>query len=282
MIEEFLASWPLFRDAYLSGCLIAALLGVIGVLIVARDQIFLGAAVSQASMLGLTIGLELGWSGAGWYEFDAFTSFLGSLFAVAGALATASLRPPGGESREALTGWIFCVGMSLSVLLVAHSPHGLEEVHRLVSSTIVGATLIDVELFAVLLAVTVVALLRSWRTLVLVTMDPEAARAAGVRVDWWDRALYVWLGIAIAMSLRVSGLVYTFGFLVLPALIAKGVAREMRTMLVVAPCVALAVAVVSFVLAHHYDLPPAHVGVAGLCAVVLVAWGLRSLRAARA
>lgn len=280
MIEEFIASWPLFRDAYLSGCLIAVLLGVIGVLIVARDQIFLGAAVSQASMLGLTIGLELGWSGAGWYEFDAFTSFLGSLFAVAGALVTATLRTPGGESREALTGWIFCIGMSLSVLLVAHSPHGLEEVHRLVSSTIVGATLVDVEIFAVLVVLTIAALLRAWRVLVLVTMDPEAARAVGVRVEWWDRALYVWLGIAIALSLRVSGLVYTFGFLVLPALAAKGVAREMRTMLVVAPCVALLVSLASFVVAHHMDLPPAHVGVAGLCGTVLMAWVLRSGRRA--
>ncbi len=278
MIEEFLSSWHLFRDAYVSGCLIAMLLGVIGVLIVARDQIFLGAAVSQASMLGLTIGLELGWSGAGWYEFDAVTSLLGSLFAVVGALVTASLRVPGGESREALTGWIFCVGLSGSVLLVAHSPHGLEEVHRLVSSTIVGATLVDVELLAVLAAGTVVALLLSWRTLVLVTMDPEAARAMGVRVEWWDRALYVWLGIAISLSLRVSGLVYTFGFLVLPALVAKSTMREMRSMLILAPAVAALVAITSFVVAHGYDLPPAHVAVAGLCASVALAWTVRSIR----
>ena len=278
VIESFVSSWSLFRDAYLSGCLIAALLGVIGVLIVARDHIFLGAAVSQASMLGLTVGLELGWSSAGWYEFDAFTSLLGSAFAIVGALITGSLRGLGGESREAVTGWVFCVGLSLSVLLVAHSPHGLEEVHRLVSSTIVGATLVDVELLTALTLVTASILVVGWRTLVLVTMDPEAASAAGVRVVWWDRALYVWLGLAIALAMRVSGLVFTFGFLVLPALVAKGTVREMRSMLWLAPVVAVVVAMMSFFIAHGYDLPPAHVAVAGLCGAVAVAWSLRSLR----
>jgi len=278
VIAEFLSSWSLFGDAYISGCLIAALLGVIGVLVVARDQIFLGAAVSQASMLGLTIGLEVGWTGAGWYEFDAFTSILGGVFAIAGALVTASFRSSDAESREAVTGWLFCVGMSLSVLLVAHSPHGLEEVHRLVSSTLVGATRIDVDLLAMLAAITAIVLAVAWRTCILVIMDPEAAKAAGVRVDWWDRAMYIWLGIAIALSLRVSGLVYSFGFLVLPALVAKSVCREMRTMLLVAPGVALVIAAVSFVVAHSYDLPPAHVGVAGLCAAVLGAWSVRFAR----
>ena len=59
MIESFLDSWELFAHAYLSGWLIAAVLGLVGVSVVARDQIFLGAAVAQASVLGITVGIRL-------------------------------------------------------------------------------------------------------------------------------------------------------------------------------------------------------------------------------
>jgi ABC-type Mn2+/Zn2+ transport systems, permease components len=60
MIEEFLLSWNLFHNSYLAGWWMALLLSLIGVLVVARDQIFLSAAVSQGSTLGVAFGMWLG------------------------------------------------------------------------------------------------------------------------------------------------------------------------------------------------------------------------------
>jgi zinc transport system permease protein len=60
-------------------------------------------------------------------------------------------------------------------------------------------------------------------------------------------------------------MLYTFGCLVLPALVAKNVCREVRPMFVVAPVIAVGVATVGFVLANHYDDPPAQMTVALLC-----------------
>ena len=45
MITTFLESWDLFYLTYLTGWAIAAGLGLAGIIVVARDQIFLGAAV---------------------------------------------------------------------------------------------------------------------------------------------------------------------------------------------------------------------------------------------
>ena len=59
MIARFLASWALFSQAYMTAWLIALLLSLIGVLVVARDQIFLGAAISQAATLGIAVALVL-------------------------------------------------------------------------------------------------------------------------------------------------------------------------------------------------------------------------------
>ena len=90
MIDSFVSSWPLFQNAYLSGWLIGILLSLIGVLVVARDQIFIGAAVSQASLLGIAIGI---WSGSllgpdSWWNSDLVHSLMGGLFAVLAAFLT--------------------------------------------------------------------------------------------------------------------------------------------------------------------------------------------------
>jgi ABC-type Mn2+/Zn2+ transport system permease subunit len=282
VIYEFLSSWPLFHNTYLAGWEVAVLLSLVGVVVVARDQIFIGAAISQASVLGLTVGMWLGrvssLSSGGWYQFDAFVSLCGGIFAVVGALLTTSPGSARRESREAVTGWVFLLGIGASVLLVAHSPHGLEEVHRLVISTLIGATTADVALFGAMTVLTIAGLAYWREEILLLLFDQEMARAAGMRSLVWDRLLYIWIGITVAFSLRVSGMVYTFGCLVLPALFARIVCREARMMFVVSPAVALAASLAAFVLAHHYDFPPAHLAITLLVGLVGVVWVVRAAR----
>jgi zinc/manganese transport system permease protein len=281
VIESFLASWPLFHDVYIAGVLIALLLSLVGVAVVVRDQIFLGAAVSQASMLGIAAGIWAGAAVAGtpweWIESDTTHSVLGGVFAVAGSLAVSLAATGVRESREALTGWLFLAGASLSVLVVATSPHGMAEVSRLLSSSIIGANAVDIAIVSLMLAATVAVLALRLRPLLLLLTDAETAQACGIAVARWDRLLAVWLGLAVAWSIHVAGMVFTFGLLVLPALVAKGVVREMRSLVFVAPAVATVAAASAFVLANEWDLPPGQVAVAILCVAQLATWPVRRL-----
>lgn len=281
MIGEFIASWDLFAATYLAGWLIAALLAAVGVWVVAREQIFLGAAVGQASALGIALGLWLSGTDAlhGLHEHgtpDALLSGLAVLAAIGATLLTAMggdrLGSGGRESPEAITGWVFLVGMSGSVLLVAFSPHGTDHIQRLLASTLIGATMGDVWLFAGLLAGVALLLLVAHRTLILLAMDPEMAAALGVRVWRWNLAACAGLGLCIGLSMRVSGLLYTFGCLVLPALACRQVCRRTSTIFLLAPVAAVICAAAGFILANHYDLPPAQVTVALLAGLLLLAW----------
>lgn len=280
MIAAFVADWPLFHNAWLSGWLLAALLGGVGVLVIARDQIFIGAAVSQASILGIAAALLLGdLFGAGdasWVRSDGFLSGMAVLTSGGAALVTA--RHAGGASHEALTGWVFLFASAVAILLVAHSPHGLEEVHRLLSSSIVGATATDVAVFAGLAVVAGALAAALHRPLLLAALDPAMAAAVGLRVGVWNAVLSLWLGILIGLSIRCAGVLYAFGCLVLPALVARNLCREVRPMLIVAPVVAVATAALGFVLAHRFDYPPAQMTVALLCLLVAAAAGWRTVR----
>ena len=57
--DAFISSWSLFAESYLVGVFSAALLALLGAWVVGRRQIFLGAAIAQASGLGVAIALGL-------------------------------------------------------------------------------------------------------------------------------------------------------------------------------------------------------------------------------
>lgn len=282
MITRFLASWALFAHAYMTAWLIGILLSLVGVLVVARDQIFLGVAVSQAATLGIAVAMVLGDRLPGdhltWLRSDSVLSVMAVSYAVLAALLTAHRGQTGSESHEALTGWVFLGSASLAILLVAHSPHGLAEIQRLLSSSLIGATATDVWVFGVCVAGTVVALGIGHRRVLLLAMDPAMAMAAGMRVTPWTVAITIWLGLAVGLSLRVSGMLYTFGCLVLPALIAKNLCREVRSLFLVAPLVALSTGAIGCVLADATDSPPAQMTVALLSLALVIAWLMRWLR----
>ncbi|MBI1369449.1 MAG: iron chelate uptake ABC transporter family permease subunit [Planctomycetes bacterium] len=278
MIHDFCQSWDLFANTYIAGWLIAVLLAMVGVMVVARDQIFIGAAVAQAS----TLGIALAMIGATWFghgvDDAAFAPLAAVVFAVGAAVLTARPGQIGRESHEAVTGWVFLGASAGAILLVTHSPHGLDEVQRLLASSIIGASLADVAVFAALAIVTVVIITLAHRTLRLLVMDEQTAAVLGVRVRLWNFAIAIWLGLTLGLSLRTSGMLYAFGCLVLPALAAKSLCRRVAPMFVVAPLVALIAAVMAFVLANHYDLPPAQTDVGLMAGLMLPAWGVRRLR----
>jgi ABC-type Mn2+/Zn2+ transport system permease subunit len=278
MIREFLASWDLFANTYMAGWLIAVLAAMVGVMVVARDQIFIGAAVAQASTFGIALAmLAAGWIGHGIDEHQ-LAPVMAVVFAVGAAVLTARPGQIGRESHEAVTGWVFLAASSGAILLVAHAPHGLDEVQRLLASSIIGASGTDVAVFAALALCTASAIARSHRTLRLLVMDEQTAAVLGVHVRLWNLGIATWLGLTLGLSLRASGMLYAFGCLVLPALAAKSLCRSVAPMFVVAPVVSLASGVAAFVLANHYDLPPAQTAVALLAGCVLAAWSFRRLR----
>jgi hypothetical protein len=133
--------------------------------------------------LGLWLsGLAADWPGL---HSDSFLSGLAMVFAVLAVLFTVRGKQVGGESIEAITGWIFLLSASGSVLLLSHSPHGLEEIHRLLSSSLIGASATEIGIFASLTALTSVVLLRFHRPIVLVTLDPLLAQAMGLKTQRW-------------------------------------------------------------------------------------------------
>lgn len=262
MIIEFIQSWSLFGAAYLTALAGAVMLSIVGVFVVARDQVFLAAAVSQSSMLGVAVALHLGWSNP-------------ALLAVGCSIGAAVLinrrADRGGATRQETTGWVFLIASALSILLLVKQPFGLKEVQALTASTMIGSTGREALLFAALAAGLFAVAGLQRRRLVLWLSDPVMAAAVGVRIGVWSLTAAAVLGLTAGLMLRATGLLFTFGCLVLPALAAKHLSSTVGGMFWITPVVAVLGVLPGLVLAHHFDLPPGQVIVVVLGVLVLAA-----------
>lgn len=277
---DFVASWPLFATSYVTGWLIAVVLGACGVIVLAQRQVFLGVATAQASSLGIATALWLAQAEVllDHHDLHGPPVVFGVVFAVLAALATT--RGLVSENADAVGAWIFVTSSSLAVLLLAHSPHGLEEVERLVFSTLIGADAHDLWEFGILAVLLLVGLATFHRPILLATTDPSTARALGLPVRAVDTSLAAVVGLSIGLAMHSAGTLFTFSCLAMPALAARHLCRRMATMFVVAPLLALTAAFVGFVVANGFDYPPGQAAAAVQAGVLLVVWGARRLRGA--
>ena len=267
MILEFLESWTLFSHTYISALLIGASLSLMGVVVVARGNIFVAAALAQASVLGVALSLF----------FEIGQPVLSAVFCSVGAsfLVSRKHQEGGVSTSEEITGWIFLAGGSLSVLLLARMPYGLKEIQSLFSSSIIGAGSVDIIVFAVLLFVFVGFLALRMRRLTLYLSDPVMAAAVGANIILWSIAISSTLGLVTGLAIRSSGMLFTFGSMILPAQMAKIMCRNISGMFLVAPLMSIFCVLLGLVLGNYYDLPPAQTVVALMCFLLVLTWVLR-------
>ena len=270
MIGEFIDSWSLFYRTYISALLIGASLSLMGVVVVARGNVFVAAAVSQASVLGVALSLF----------FRLGQPALTAVFCSVGAsLLAARQRPEGGHATsEELTGWIFLASGSLSVLLLARMPYGLKEIQSLFSSSIIGAGSADIVVFGIFVILFAGFLAFRLRRLTLYLSDPVMAAAVGANIVIWSIVLSTVLGLATGLAIRSSGMLFTFGCLILPAQMAKNLCRDIPPMFLTAPLMALSCVLLGLMSGNHYDLPPAQTIVALMSVVLMATWLVRWAR----
>ena len=120
------------------------------------------------------------------------------------------------------------------------------------------------------------------KELLLVSFDRDLAVVFGKRAALWDALLYLLIGVIISFGVLTAGPMATFGFLVVPPVTMRLVARRMITFSLGSAAMGAVTAFAGFYCAYRYDLPlgPAEVGLASIVlGVVAAVAGLRTMAA---
>lgn len=264
----------LFREALYGALVIAVACSVIGVYVVLRRIVFVGAALAQISSAGLALALWMGGMGIGG-ELTHRPVAVALIFSLGGALFfSLGQTPRSGIPPDATIGVTYAVAAAVGVLLIAKAATG--EAHDIfLQGNILGITRKDTW---VLLAVAAPVLLLHvifYKEFLFVSFDRETARTLGYNVALWNLLLYFTLGLVIAFAMQFAGVMLVFNFLVLPAVTGLLLARSMSGIFTVAIVSSLAAGVIGFALSVPFDLPsgPAIIAVSGVLA--LLAWVAR-------
>ena len=264
----------LFKDALYGSLIIAVVCAVLGVYVVLRRIVFVGAAIAQLSSAGIALALFM--SGMGWASgMTAHPVAFSLVFALAGAMFF-GLGGGGkaGVAPDATIGVTYAVAAAAGILLISKAAAG--EAHDIfLSGNILGITRADVwVLLGVSLPVLLVHLV-FYKEFLFVSFDRETARTLGYRVTFWNLLLYFTLGLVIAFAMQFAGVMLVFNFLVLPAVTGMLVARSMRGIFTAAVIAAVVAAFTGFTVSIPFDLPsgPAIIAMSGVLA--LVAWVIR-------
>ena len=263
----------LFKDALYGALVIAFACSAVGVYVVLRRIVFVGAALAQLSSAGIALALWLAGVGAA-LGVATHPLVLSLVMTLAGALFFGAGGARGRVPQDAIIGVTYAVAAAAGILLIAKAATG--EAHDIfLQGNILGITRTDT---LVLLAVSLPVLLvhlAFYKEFLFVSFDRETARTLGYSVRAWNLFLYLTIGLVIAFSMQFAGVLLVFNFLVIPAVTGLLVSRSMAGTFFWSIGSALVAALIGFSLSVPFDLPsgPAIIAVSGLLA--LVAWLVR-------
>jgi len=147
------------------------------------------------------------------------------------------------------------VAAALSILLLAKNPYGEIGWLDMLKGEVITISNSDLELTAATLALVLAVLGLFHKELLFVSFDREMAITLRKKVVFWDVLLYLLIGLTVSMAVLSVGPLIAFGFLLIPALTAHFVARNMRQFMLLASVIGGVTAILGFYIAYKQDLP---------------------------
>ena len=244
---DFLAlfTYPFMQRAFISGGILALLLGGLGIFVTLRKMAFFGDGIAHASLAGIAIALLAGVAPLP--------------VALAWALAVAMLiywlerstRLP----SDTLIGIFFTASMALGVILMSFTRGFQPELISFLFGSILSIRPLDLAIIAIISLIIMIWLIVSFRQLVFMSLTEEAARVSGVKVDLQKALLYAALALSTVLGVKILGIILVSALLIIPPATARLLSHDFRTYLVVSLLLAEAFVGIGLVLSFLYDLP---------------------------
>ena len=237
----------------LLACLLLTLiLPALGRHVLARGVIFVDLALAQIAALGQSVAFLLGaepHDPAMYYWSFGFTLLGAALFSFLWDREHSVLQ-------EAFIGISFALATAATLLMLSNAPHGAEHVSGSLSGEALGwVTWKDIAIMATIFAIAGAFLFFNRRKLSLCSEDPKKARAMGLSVKRWDFLFYAAFGLVVTSSVKVSGVLAVFSYLIVPIVCATLLGRHGRSRLYWAWVIGFVVSILGAVLSYMRDWP---------------------------
>jgi zinc/manganese transport system permease protein len=191
-------------NALIAGAVVAVMAGLVGWLMVLRRETFAGHTLSMMAFPGASAAALIGIPAAWGY------------FAFCGAGALAIGRLPGGQRRSwseesASIGAVQAVALAAGFLFVSLYGGVLGDLEGLLFGNVLGVSDAQVLTLLAVAVVTILTLCALARPLLFASVDADVAGARGVPVRAVSSAFLLLLGLSVAATSQITGVVGVCG-----------------------------------------------------------------------
>lgn len=281
-IQEILDPNFLLRNSVYTSVLVGLTAPLVGMYLFMRRLVFMGVALPQISSCGIAFAFALqGWGllphAHDTAEEHALALLGSTVFTLAAISVFAAFERRGRTSPEARIGAFYVLAGAASILLLVKNPFGEHGMLDMLKGEIIAITNGELIFTTAVFCVVAVLLVSFRKHFLMVSYDREMALTLKKPVLFWDGFLFALIGLTISISVLSVGPLVTFGFLLLPPLIAHQIARTMRQFAILAALIGGFAAFSGFAIAYRLDLPVGASDVVLLGILLVVVWAIRKL-----
>jgi zinc/manganese transport system permease protein len=267
-----LTEYPFMVNALEAGAIVAVMAGAVGWFMVLRRQTFAGHTLSLMAFPGATCALLLGLSAAAGYF--AFAAVAALVIGVAGGVRFGH----GGRAQvSAVTGSVQAFGLACGFLFLSLYHGVLANYETLLFGSFLGITRAQVLTLAIVAAVTLGVIAVIGRPLLFASLDDGVARARGVPTRALASGFLLLLGLAVAATAQITGVLLVFALLVAPPATAQLITPRVGLGLALSIALGVLVSWLGLALAYFYGYPVGFYITTVAFAVYLIARAARAI-----
>ena len=257
---------------FVAGLVLTGIHTYLGLHVVEREVIFVDLSLAQIAALGSVVAYL-----AGHDLHDPVTYYWSLGFTVLGAAIFALTRVHGDTHipQEAIIGIVYAVAAAASILVMSKAPEGTEHLKDMLVGNILSVSWNEVIWVAILYAAIGVFHFVFRKKFLAISMDPEAARAEGLHIRFWDFLFYTSFGLVVTKSVAIAGILLVFSYLIVPSVAAMLYAKTIGGRLAFGWTMGGVVSGLGVYASFYFDLPTGATIVCTFAVVLLLLVALK-------
>ena len=245
---------PFMWQSMATGVFIGIVAPLVGTFLVHREMALIGETLAHTAFAGVAIGLLV----------IAFTNWGGSILLVAlvvgviGALGVQWLAERTNAYGDVPIAIMLSGSFAVGTLLISWGREFMAvavDIEGFLFGSIAVVTVEGARMMAVLSIAVVATVALTYKQLLFITFDEQAARVAQLNVGWYNTLLVVMTAVVVVGAMQVLGVILVAAMLVIPVATASQVARSFRETLSLSILFGQASIVGGFAFSIHQGLP---------------------------
>lgn len=234
-----------FVRALFAGIAVAMLTGPLGCFVVWRRMAYFGDALAHSALLGVALGLVLG------IGSNMGIAIICFLF----ALLITLLQHYRMFATDTLLGILSHAALSLGLVVIGFMPLLRVDLNSYLFGDILAVQASDLWLILAVNVVVLSLLAWLWRSLLLITLQEDLARAEGVNALGMRLVFMLMMAMVIAVAIQLIGILLITSLLIIPAATSRLYARSPEGMAVLASLLGIAAVIGGLGISFEYDSP---------------------------